>query len=165
MSCCSSFTYVHVYNLKHMGKMYFLCVSISFHSVYVLRVMHIHTHANHAVLIIRPTGDETHPFPICCTPSVKIFLLICNNSLQTFLQRGPNREGNTVLSEPQPLSSRVGRWLQRSACYGKVTSLNPTTDSTSINSRVEDPETDLGIKTGRPAGVREYSVNSSSGET
>lgn len=40
----------------------------------------------HIVLISSPISKETHPFPICCLPPTKIFLLFYNNSMQAFPQ-------------------------------------------------------------------------------
>lgn len=93
-----------------------------------------HILGTHVVLIIGPSSNETHPYPICCTPPVKIFPLICNNSLQTFLQpkRGTLCYQNRFSDYPS--HSRVAWWLQRLFCNWKVTSLNLTADRLSISS-------------------------------
>lgn len=113
VSCCGrSLVFAAVshvdYNLKHMRIFDLLSVWVlRFPRVYVHRVMHTytsaHTHTHrHVVLIIGPISNETHPFPICCPPPVKIFLLIYNNSLQTFLQPHSDWKGKSLLSEPLP---------------------------------------------------------------
>lgn len=150
-------------NLKHMGIFDLL-------SVWVLRSPAVcmssklctHILGTHVVLIIGPSSNETHPYPICCTPPVKIFPLICNNSLQTFLQpkRGTLCYQNRFSDYPS--HSRVAWWLQRSFCNWKVESLNLTADRLSISSSVsfgqssEHLRRDSETKTGRPAGFREH---------
>lgn len=78
------------FNLKHMGGYLTFSVCeyyISQQCICSQSYAHIYqgTH-RHVVPIIGPISNETHPLPICCTPPVKIFLLIYNNNLQTFLQ-------------------------------------------------------------------------------
>lgn len=105
--CCSlafaavSYTFNLGYNLKHMG---YLTTSVCEYYVSQLCVCsqsyaHTHSCTHTDMLIIGPVSNETHPLPICYMSPVKIFLLIYNNSLQTFLQTRLDRMVETCVSK------------------------------------------------------------------
>lgn len=82
----------------------------------------------HVVLIIGRISKETHPLSICCPPPVKIFLLIYNNSLQTFLQPQLDWDGGNLCYQSR--SSGVACWVLLLTGHN---SFSPTTDSLSIS--------------------------------
>lgn len=78
----------------------------------------------HIVLISSPISKETHPFPICCLPPMKIFLLFYNNSMQTFLQSESGWKRKSLFIETlEDSNSRVACRAPRLSWSWKVTVL------------------------------------------
>lgn len=65
----------------------------------------------HIVLITSPIGKETHPFPICCLPPVKIFFGFYNNSKRGH-SCGPSRvKGENLCYQERSKIQRQGGLL------------------------------------------------------